>query len=74
MTAHITYVGQEYWKIVNRVNRHRGNKRIIPLAVFELRRLGTKSEAVRRRVQSFLTTHQSAPPSNSPNDGGGAVA
>jgi hypothetical protein len=74
VAAEIIYDGQEYWKIVTRVNRHRENSNIRPIAIFEMRRLGVRSEAVRRRVQSFIAKHQSAPPSNSPKGGGGAAA
>lgn len=74
MSAEIIYEGQGYWTIVRRFNLHRSNKTIKPLAIFEMRRLNTKSEAVKRRVQSFLSMHHNDPPSSSPNGGGPRVA
>jgi len=65
--------GKAYWEIAKRCRHHRAsNPAIVPTAVRDMERLFavTGSDAVRRRITSFISANRTKPPGNfPPNDG-----
>lgn len=68
MKAEIRYEAKEYWIACRTARRHMG------MGLNQMARVETTSDAVRRRVNSFMAQHHRSLPGNSPNGGGGSVA
>lgn len=69
--------GKAYWQIASRCRAHRDtNPAIVPTAVRDMERLlaSTRSQAVIRRINTFIAANQRKPPSNTPPSGGPRVA
>jgi hypothetical protein len=63
----------EYWKIAKRCRAHREtNPAIVPTAVRDMQRLLADgcTEAVRKRVNSFIAANRTKPPRDLPPSGG----
>ena len=56
--------GVEYWRIAKRFHANRQFKAMKPVAVSDMLVLAqsTRSEAVKRRIHSFVALHNGAPP------------
>lgn len=68
MAAEIRYEAQKYWIACQTGRRNLG------MGLNQMQRVSTTSDAVRRRVHSFLSKHRHAPLSKSDNGGGDDVA
>lgn len=64
--------GKAYWEVARRYHTHRSNPAIKPTAVRDMQRLQqqTHSAAVLRRINTFITAHQTQPPGNFPGGSG----
>lgn len=68
MAAEIRYEAQEYWNACQLTRRKKN------MGLFKMEQVQTTSEAVRRRVHSFLAMHRHSPLSKSQDRGGDDIA
>jgi hypothetical protein len=75
--AVIFYTSKAYWEIARRYHSHRKTSPFIgPTAVRDMTRLQQEvhSQAVLRRINSFISAHHQTPPGKTPDGGGPQLA